>query len=178
MKSIQYNHGKFGKGDRDEVEVAGVHYREIHHAREQPRRPGTTEKEFYIPHKAVVRESAESTKVQIVYDASAKANEKVPSLNDCLETGLPIQNKLWSVLTRNRFHPVALAGDLKQAFLHVRVREEDSDVLRFHWLTNLQTKQVETLRFTRALFGLTTSPFLLGGVIDQHLKKLEPNFSE
>ena len=26
------------------------------------------------------------------------------------------------------------------------------------------------LRFTRALFGLGPSPFLLGGVIEQHLK--------
>ena len=121
----------------------------------------------------MVRESAESTKVWIVYDASAKANEKEPSINDCLETSPPIQNKLWSVLTRNRFHPVALAGDLKQAFLQVQIREEDRDVLRFHRLTDLETKEVETLRFTRALFGLSTSPFLLGGVIDQHLKNLE-----
>ena len=44
-------------------------------------------KAFYISHKAVVRETAESTKIRIVYDASARANEKVPSLNDCLETG-------------------------------------------------------------------------------------------
>ncbi len=28
-------------------------------------------------------------------------------------------------------------------------------------------------RFTRALFGLTCSPFLLGGVISQHLKSWE-----
>ena len=28
---------------------------------------------------------------------------------------------------------------------------------------------METLRFTRALFGLSPSPFLLGGVINQHL---------
>ena len=30
--------------------------------------------EFYIPHKAVIRESAETTKLRIVYDASARAN--------------------------------------------------------------------------------------------------------
>jgi hypothetical protein len=29
------------------------------------------------------------------------------------------QNFLWNVLVRNRFHPVAVAGDLKQAFLQV-----------------------------------------------------------
>ena len=130
-------------------------------------------KEFYIPHKAMIREMAESTKIRIVYDASARANEKAPSLNDCLETGPPLQNKLWSVLVRNRFQSVALAGDLKQAFLQVRIREEDKDVMQFHWLKDLHTKHVETLRFPRALFGLSTLPFLLGGVIDQHLKNLQ-----
>ncbi|CAB3991296.1 Hypothetical predicted protein [Paramuricea clavata] len=32
----------------------------------------------------VIRESAESTKVRIVYDASTKANSGAPSLNQCL----------------------------------------------------------------------------------------------
>lgn len=116
-------------------------------------------REFYIPHKAVVREAAETTKVRIVYDASARASEKTPSLNECLETGPPLQNQLWSVLVRNRFHPVAIAGDIKQAFLQVRIRKEDRDAMRFHWLKDLATKQTETLRFTRALFGLAPSPF-------------------
>ena len=46
-------------------------------------------------------------------------------------------------------------------------------MMRYHLLKDLDTKHVETLRFTRALFGLSTSPFLLGGVIDQHLKNLQ-----
>ena len=120
-----------------------------------------------------VRETAESTKIRIVYDASARANLKALSLNDCLETGPPLQNKLWSVLVRNRFQPVALSGDPTQAFLQVKIREEDRDVVRFHWLKDLATKHVETFPFTRALFGLYMSPFLLGGVIDQHLKNLQ-----
>ena len=33
----------------------------------------------------------------------------------------------------------------------------------------METKEVETLQFTRALFGLGPSPFLLGGVIEQRL---------
>ena len=34
-------------------------------------------------------------------------------------------------------------------------------------------RDIETYRFTRALFGLTCSPFLLGGVIEQHLQAWE-----
>jgi hypothetical protein len=73
--------------------------------------------EFYIPHKPVIRESAESTKVRIVYDASTKANSGAPSLNQCLNPGPPLQNDLWKVLVRMRFLPVALCRDIKQAFL-------------------------------------------------------------
>ena len=78
-------------------------------------------REFYIPHKPVIRESAESTKLRIVFDASAKANEKSPSLNDCLEKGPALQNLLWDILVRNHLIPIALAGDLKHR-----------DALRFH----------------------------------------------
>ena len=128
--------------------------------------------EYYIPQKAVVRENVETTKVRIVYDASAREGPNLPSLNDCLYPGPPLQNLLWSVLVRSRFYPVLLAGDLQKAFLQVRIKEEERDALRFHWKSRDQA-DIETLRFTRALFGLTSSPFLLGGVIQQHLETWE-----
>ena len=128
-----------------------------------------TAKEFYLPHRPVVRETAETTKTRIVYDAPAKSHDSEPSLNDCLEIGPPLQNKLWQVLVRGRFYPIALAGDLRQAFLQVRIRPEDRDVLRFHWLSRKDPQLVCALRFTRVLFGLAPSPFLLGGVIQHHL---------
>ena len=126
-------------------------------------------KEFYIPHKAVVRENVESTKMRVVYDASAKAHSSAPSLNDCLEVGPLLQNKLWKVLVRGRFHPVALAGDIHKAFLQVRIHVQDRDALRFHWLEPKDPQRIRTYRFTRALFGWGPSPFLLGGVMQQHL---------
>ena len=95
-------------------------------------RGGQNGREFYISHKAVVRENAEPTKIRIVYDASARANASVLSLNECLEIDPPLQNQLWNVPILNRFYPVAIAGDLNQAFLQVRVRREDWDALRFH----------------------------------------------
>ena len=64
-----------------------------------------TGKEFYMPHQAVIRENAESTKLRVVYDASARAYDGMPSLNECLHTGPPLQNEVWNVIVRNRFHP-------------------------------------------------------------------------
>jgi hypothetical protein len=133
--------------------------------------------EFYIPHKPVVKENAETTKLRIVYDTSAKAHADAVSLNDCLNPGPVLQNNMWNVLVRSRAHPVAVNGDLKKAFLQVRVKEEDRDALRFHWQPG-ELSELETLRFTRVMFGLTSSPFLLGGVIEQHLDNWESRMPE
>ena len=65
--------------------------------------------------------------------------------------------------------PIALAGDIKKAFLQVRIREEDRDALRFHWIKDIQREEVGTLKFSRVMFGFTKSPFLLSGTIEQHL---------
>jgi hypothetical protein len=137
-----------------------------------------TGKEFYPPHRAVVRENAETTKTRIVYDASARQREDTPSLNDCLLTGPPLHNQLWSVIVRNRFHPIAVAGYVQKAFLQIIVREAERDALRFHWIKDLHSTEVEVLRFTRVVFGLTSSPFLLNGVIARHLELIEPRFPE
>ena len=60
--------------------------------------------EFYIPHRTVARENTESTKLRIVYDASATESPNQPSLNVCLHPGSPLQNLLWNVLIRARFY--------------------------------------------------------------------------
>ena len=135
------------------------------------------EKVFYIPHKAVVRKQAETTKLRVVYDASAKETATQPSLNDCLHPGPALQNLLWDVLVISRFHPILLTGDLKQAFLQVRIKAHDRDSLRFHW-KEPNSDAIQVYRFTRALFGLTCSPFLLGGVLKHHLDAWEERYPE
>ena len=139
--------------------------------------PEPAGREFYIPHKPVIREEAASTKLRVVYDASARANSNAPSLNECLYPGPALQNKLWDVLVRQRFYPVAIFGDIQKAFLQIRIKEQERDALRFHWRIN-EHSDIETYRFTRALFGLTYLPFLLGGVIEQHLQSWESEMPE
>ena len=73
-------------------------------------------KEFYMSHRAVIRESAESTKLRIVYDASVKSGSGF-SLNDYLQKSPPLQNKSWDILIRPKFQPVVLCGDIEKAFL-------------------------------------------------------------
>ena len=42
-----------------------------------------TGREFSLPHRAVVRRNAEMTKLRVVCDASARAQEKAPRLPPC-----------------------------------------------------------------------------------------------
>ena len=115
-------------------------------------------------------------KVCIVYDTSAKVNEDSPSLNDCLDIGPPLQQKLLDILLCNRVKPVLLAGDIKQAFLQIVIRETERDALRFLWINDLHSKE-KIYRMTRVMFGLGPSPFILGGTLNLHIEKYSQDYA-
>ena len=91
-------------------------------------------------------------------------------MNECLETGPPLQNSLWDILIRSRFRLILLCGDTEKAFLQIRIRECERDVLRFHWVKNSNPSVIEISRFTRLVFGLTQSPFILEGTLKKHFQ--------
>eukprot|EP00794_Sanderia_malayensis_P007378 gene7378-biopygen5953 len=135
----------------------------------------------YIPHHAVIRREAETTKLRIVYDCSAKERKYDKSMNDCLHIGPPLQPLLYDILIRFRMYPVALLGDIQQAFLQIKVDKEDRDAMRFLWPTDLpkENAEIQELRFTRVIFGSGPSPFLLGATIRYHMenyKHEDPEF--
>ena len=88
--------------------------------------------ESYLPYKPVARENAASTKVHVVYDASTRADNRSKSLNEYLEPDPNFQNQIWKILAQTRFDPLAICGDLKQAFMQIRIQETCRDALRFH----------------------------------------------
>jgi hypothetical protein len=49
--------------------------------------------------------------------------------------------------------------------------------LRFHW-KEPSSDNLIVYRFTSALFGLTSSPFLLAGVLNHHLDQWKENYPE
>ena len=88
-------------------------------------------KELYLPHRPVIRESAETTKIRIVYNVSARPSKNSVLLNECLEPGPSLQNSLWDIL-RPRFRPTLLNVDIKKVSLQIRIRKSKTDLLRFH----------------------------------------------
>lgn len=125
--------------------------------------------EHYLPHREVIRLDKNTTKIRVVYDASAKRNG--PSLNDCLYSGPPLTPLIFDVLTRFRAHKVAVTADIEKAFLNVAVAPEHRDFLRFLWVDDIHNDnpQLVIRRFTRVVFGVNSSPFLLNGTIRHHM---------
>ena len=134
-------------------------------------------KAHYLPHHCIVKEDKETTKFRVVYDASSGK----PSLNDCLEKGENLVPLIFDVLMRCRAYKVALIGDIKEAFLNVGVKEEYRDFLRFLWYENIDDPVLIPViyRFTRVIFGVNASLWLLMAVIHNHLeqyKQADPEF--
>ncbi len=140
-------------------------------------------KVHYLPHQAVIRQNVETTKVRIVYDASAKESKRSLSLNDSLHIGPPLTPQMYDVLLRMRCYDVALIGDIQKAFLSIEVDEEDRDSLRFIWVDDIRTDTIRPViyRSKRVIFGAGPSPFLLNATIRHHVEKYEsedPKFTE
>ena len=87
-------------------------------------------------HKPVVREDAATTKIRMVFDASAQPDPGSNSINDCMYKGLAIQPQLWDTLIRARMSPYILLGDKEKAFLQVGIKSEDRDAFRFLFTMN------------------------------------------
>ena len=125
----------------------------------------------YLPHHAVVRRDKSTTKLRVVYDASAKTTG--PSLNECLYKGPKFQQLILDILIRFRSYDVALIADVEKAFLMIAIDERDRDALRFIWVDDVSKEEPELreYRFTRVVFGVSSSPFLLNATVKYHLEK-------
>ena len=131
------------------------------------------EKVHYLPHQAVVRRNAETTKVRVVYDASSKEGKNGTSLNECLHVGPSLNPLLFDILIRFREYKVVLFGDIEKAFLNVEVDKDDRDSLRFLRVDDVQRDNLNIVvyRFCRVVFGVNASPFLLNGTLRHHISR-------
>ena len=135
----------------------------------------TSTKTSYLPHQAVIRQDAETTKLRVVYDASAKEGRSGTSLNDCLHVGPPLTPLLFDILLRFRENRIGIIADIEKAFLNIEVDTQDRDCLRFLWVEDFNAKDLSVIvyRFRRLIFGANCSPFLLNAVLRYHIAKYE-----
>ncbi|XP_076243414.1 uncharacterized protein LOC143184816 [Calliopsis andreniformis] len=79
---------------------------------------------YYLPHHAIIKQSSLTTKLRVVFDASAKTSTGT-SLNDHLLTGPTIQETLYALLIRFRSHSYVLTADIEKMYRQVWVHPDD-----------------------------------------------------
>nr|CAH7759087.1 unnamed protein product [Callosobruchus chinensis] len=134
-----------------------------------------------MPHRAVYRDDKDTSKIRIVFDASAHA-PGLSSLNDMLEQGENLTPHLFRVLLNLRLGAVAVIADIEKAFLQIGIEEKDRDALSFLWYEKpiesvSQLPKIVHYRMKRVTFVVNCSPFLLAATLKKHIHS-QPTYFE
>ena len=112
---------------------------------------------WFLPHFPVCRPDRGTTKTRIVFDASAK--HRGVSLNEMILPGPKLLSNLFDVLMRFRRYPVAVACDIREMYLQIRIPAEDRSYFRFLWRDLEIDPRPDVYEFERVVFGDTSAPF-------------------
>ena len=123
-----------------------------------------------------------TTKLRVVYDASAKTEAESKSLNESLYRGPVLLQDLCGILLRFRLHIIAIVSDIEKAFLQICLQPRERDVTRFVWVKDTNRppsfNNLQDYRFCRLPFGVISSPFLLGATINHHLERYDTDIAK
>ncbi|XP_043498687.1 uncharacterized protein LOC122521991 [Polistes fuscatus] len=120
----------------------------------------------YLPHHAVIKSTSTTTKVRVVFDASAKNIQGI-SLNSTLLVGPTIQDTLVEHLLRFRTYRYVLTADIEKMYRQVWVHPDDRQYQRIFWVHN---DQIRTFELNTVTFGVASAPFLAIRTIKQLAK--------
>lgn len=136
---------------------------------EELQRPA--EEAYYLPMHGVTKEASTTTKLRVVFDASATTSTGV-SLNDTLLPGPSLHPLLTSVLTSFRSHAIAVTADIGKMFRGIGLNPEEHDFHRF--IHSGPDELLQVLRMKRLTFGIKSSPFLA----NQVLRKVSEDYKD
>ena len=161
----------FAKNRFEEFASVMNEYVELKHAELVP--PSDLDKPpnevFYLPMHAVRKDSSSTTKLRVVFDASAKSSTGV-SLNDTLLVGHTVHSSLTDVLFHFRSR-VALITDVSKMYRAVKLADFDKDLHRFVW-RNDPGEPLKDYRMNRVTFGVSASGYAANMSVKQNALEL------
>lgn len=137
------------------------------------------DKKYYIPHHAVVKPDRLTTKVRVVFDASAKTSTGW-SLNECMYTGSKQQRELTDILMNWRMFRYVYKADIEKMYRMILLTSEDQKYHTIIWRKS-HTEPLKEYQMTTTTFGTAAAPFLATrtlGQIAQENKDTYPLASE
>ena len=119
---------------------------------------------YYLPMHGVLKEASTTTKLRVVFNASARTSSGV-SLNDQLLPGPNLYPHLSSVIISFRQYRIGMTGDISKMFREIGLHQAERDYHRY--MVKATDGQLQDWRMTCLTFGVTSSPFLATQVLHQ-----------
>lgn len=113
---------------------------------------------FFIPHHPIFKPLSTTTKLRVVFDASAKSSNG-NSLNDVMAVGPIIQQDLVSILVRFRTGKFAITADIAKMYRQIQVNPQQRDLQRIFWRAD-QSQPVAEYQLNTVTYGTAAASFL------------------
>ncbi|XP_036146036.1 uncharacterized protein LOC118646691 [Monomorium pharaonis] len=113
---------------------------------------------YYMPHHSVVKIDSLTTKVRVVFDASATTDNGI-SLNHIQMIGSTLQDDLFSILVRFRSHAYVVASDIEKMYRQVLIAPEQRSLQRILWRQNPEDP-IEVFELNTVTYGTASAPYL------------------
>lgn len=113
---------------------------------------------YYIPHHYVLKESSVTTKLRVVFDASAKTDNGL-SFNDLQMNGPTIQHDLLSIVLRFRKYNVVLTADITKMYRMIWVHPDQRNLQRIFWRSDRE-HEVSCYALNTVTYGMKAASFL------------------
>nr|CAH7729738.1 unnamed protein product [Callosobruchus chinensis] len=114
--------------------------------------------EYFMPHHGVLKESSCTTKLRVVFNASAPTTTGL-SLNDLQMTGPIIQQDLLSIILRFRMRSIVLSSDIKMMYRQVLINPNQRNLQKIVWRSN-PNEPLKTFQLNTVTYGTTAASFL------------------
>lgn len=128
---------------------------------------------YYIPYFSVIRDTALTTKLRNVFNASSPSDNGV-SLNDLLLTGPKLQTMIFDIITRSRQFKYIYCSDAEKMFRQIEVLPADRSWQRIVWREDKSQPLME-YKLSTLTYGLDSSPYLAQRVFHQIADDHAPN---
>ncbi|XP_011859104.1 PREDICTED: uncharacterized protein LOC105556616 [Vollenhovia emeryi] len=131
---------------------------------------------IYLPHHGVIRKTSLTTKLRVVFDASARTTSGL-SLNDTLLVGSKLQDNIIDIVMRFRLPAIAVTADLQKMYRQILIHPNDRDYQRILWRFS-PSDPITEYKLNTVTYGQACAPFLAIRCVRQLAEEGANEFSE
>jgi hypothetical protein len=120
---------------------------------------------YLMPHHTVLRPDSLTTKLRVVFDASAKSSTGL-SLNSDLKVGATVPQELFHIMLRFRKHQHAFTADITKMYRQVLIIKDQHHLQQILWRDNPNT-DIQAYSLKTVTYGTASALFLATRVLTQ-----------